>query len=769
MASWYVFAALGMYPALPGDDVLVLNGPLFPEAVVHLPNGDLTITGAGAADDAPYIQNFSVNGQPSTAPWLRFASIANGGTLAFTMGATADTNWGSNLLQAPPSYTDGMTTPLAQTYFWGTGLETNEPQITWTNTIDLAFPGGGSMNIGPFTSGPSGPELGVRSERSQSGSDEILYSGKALGGTADYAYLKAFDLSERGVTISSGMHLSYWVFPQSYTNNSLAAGTNSAFVALDLVFTDGTDLRDSGLLDQHGVSIHPSKQGGILALDTWNYVVVDLTPLAGKTVNRLDFGYDQPGSTGGYRGYVDDIAFTTPANGRGNNLALNQPASTDSQQTGNPASNGNDDKTGTQWAANDGNSDHWWQVDLGALCNLTADEVVWTTNGAVYGYTVAISIDGTNWTPVVDKTANLSTAQDQSDVFLGAGRYVRITVTGLPAGSPASFSEFRVFGTKIILPASPNSLQASGGYGLASLSWTGSPAATSYNVERATLSGAETWIATVATTNFTDTGLTNGMTYFYVVTAQNLLGQSSNSSEANATPQAPTPGSFDAAVVADHPLAYWPLTETNGSTAFDLVGGYNGTYAGGVTLGRPGVPLAGFTAPSHAALFDGTSGYVDIPSGPFNITNAITTVAWVNVPAVPHFSGIIGHGDSSWRMSINESGQPAGSDDGSDTTSPTSIVGSNWHIVAFTYTGVPNVTNNGSLYVDGVLAAQSTIPAVMGNQLDVYIGGAPDYGDDRLLPGGIAHAAIFTNLLSPAQVSALYQAGTNRNFQASER
>lgn len=761
MASWYVFAALGMYPALPGDDVLVLNGPLFPEAVVHLTNGDLTITGAGAADDAPYIQSFSTNGQPSTTPWLRFANIANGGTLAFTMGATADTNWGSNLLLAPPSYTDGMTTPLAQTYLWGTGIENGEPQPTWTNTIDVASPGGGSANIGPVTSGPSGAELGVRGERSQSGSEEIMYSGRAQGGVADYAYLKAFDLSEQGITVSSGMHFSYWVFPQSHSNDGLAAGTNSAYVALDLVFTDGTDLRDSGLVDQHGVSIHPSKQRGILALDNWNYVTVDLSPLAGKTVNRLDFGYDQPNSRGEYRGYVDDIAFTTPANGWTNNLALNQPASADSQQAGNPAISGNDGNMGTQWTANDGNPNHWWQVDLGYLCNLTADEVIWSTNGAVYDYTVAISIDGTNWTPVVDKSVNPSTAQDQSDIFLGAARYVRITFTGLPAGEPAGFSEFRVFGTKIVLPATPNSLQASGGYGLISLSWTGSPDAKSYDVERSTLGGAETWTATVAVTNFTDLGLSNGTAYFYVVSAQNLLGKSSRSSEVSATPLAPIPGSFDAAVLADHPLAYWHLAETNGATAFDLVGGHNGTYVGGVTPGQPGAPLAGFITPNYAPLFDGISGYVDIPNGPFNITNAITTVAWVNVPAVPHFSGIIGHGDSSWRMSINESGQPAGSDGGTDTTSPTSIVGANWHLVAFTYTGVPEVGKNGSLYVDGILTAQSTIPAIMGNQLDVYIGGAPDYGAGRLLPGSIARAAVFTNLLSAAQVSALYQAGTN--------
>ena len=472
MASWYIFAALGMYPEIPGDDVLILNGPLFPQAVVHLTNGDLTITGSGAGDNAPYVQNLTVNGQASNVPWIRFANIANGGTLAFTMGTSPNTNWGSDLSLSPPSYMDGMTSPLAQDYFWGTGLETNDIQLTWTNTVDTTSPGGGIVNVGPITGSVTGPELSVRNENSQSGNYEIMYSGKALGEATDFAYMKSFDLNGQGITISSGMRLSYWIFPQSHTNDSLATGSNSAYVALDLIFTDGTNLRDSGLTNQYGVGVNPTNQASILALDTWNYVTVDLTPLAGKTVNRIDLGYNQPGSSGGYRGYVDDIAFTTPADWFTNNLALNQPASADSQQAGNPASNGNDGNTETRWSANDGNTNHWWEVDLGQLCNLTGDEVIWQMNGVVYDYTVAVSLDNTNWTTVVNKIANTSTAQDQADVFpldIATGRYVRITVTGLPPGQPAGFDEFRVFGTVITLPPVPASLQTLNGYGLVNL------------------------------------------------------------------------------------------------------------------------------------------------------------------------------------------------------------------------------------------------------------------------------------------------------------
>jgi predicted alpha-1,2-mannosidase len=104
MSSWYVFAALGMYPELPGSDILVLDSPLFPRAVLHLPEGDVTILGQGAAANAPYVQSLTVNGQTWTKPWLRFPDIAHGGTLAYTLAATPNTNWGSDPASTPPSF-----------------------------------------------------------------------------------------------------------------------------------------------------------------------------------------------------------------------------------------------------------------------------------------------------------------------------------------------------------------------------------------------------------------------------------------------------------------------------------------------------------------------------------------------------------------------------------------------------------------------------------------------------------------------------------------
>jgi len=89
------------------------------------------------------------------------------------------------------------------------------------------------------------------------------------------------------------------------------------------------------------------------------------------------------------------------------------------------------------------------------------------------------------------------------------------------------------------VPTAPTGLTATAGSGQVVLNWNASSGATSYNVKRSTTSGSETQLATATTTSYTDNAVTNGTKYYYVVSAVNSSGESGNSTEASATPQAP--------------------------------------------------------------------------------------------------------------------------------------------------------------------------------------------------------------------------------------
>jgi hypothetical protein len=87
-------------------------------------------------------------------------------------------------------------------------------------------------------------------------------------------------------------------------------------------------------------------------------------------------------------------------------------------------------------------------------------------------------------------------------------------------------------------PATPTGLSASAGNAVVNLSWTASSGATGYNVKRSTTSGTGAQIASTTATTYADTSVTNGTTYYYVVSAYNYYGASANSNEVSARPAA---------------------------------------------------------------------------------------------------------------------------------------------------------------------------------------------------------------------------------------
>lgn len=84
MSAWLVFASLGVFP-IAGTDVYLLGSPVFTEATLHLPGGDLRVVAPVTADDRLAPQAVTWNGSPLARPRLSHAELA-GGELRIEMG-----------------------------------------------------------------------------------------------------------------------------------------------------------------------------------------------------------------------------------------------------------------------------------------------------------------------------------------------------------------------------------------------------------------------------------------------------------------------------------------------------------------------------------------------------------------------------------------------------------------------------------------------------------------------------------------------------------
>ena len=146
----------------------------------------------------------------------------------------------------------------------------------------------------------------------------------------------------------------------------------------------------------------------------------------------------------------------------------------------------------------------------------------------------------------------------------------------------------RVFDFVAAIPDPPTGLTVSPGNAKVYLNWDASASgATGYIVKRATTSGGDyTPVATPTANNYTDTGVANCTTYYYVVAATNSLGGSANSSE-----QTAALGAFAVAV------------DSGGSAAGQFAADANfsgGTQAAATTAA---IDTSGLVAPAPQAVY----------------------------------------------------------------------------------------------------------------------------------------------------------------------
>jgi hypothetical protein len=144
-------------------------------------------------------------------------------------------------------------------------------------------------------------------------------------------------------------------------------------------------------------------------------------------------------------------------------------------------------------------------------------------------------------------------------------------------------------------PDAPGDLIATPGNGLVDLSWSPPPSnggsnITGYSIYRGTAPGGGTLLATVGDVyDYTDAGVSNGMTYYYAVSAMNAAGEGVRSSEVSATPAAaaavPSSPQSLVAVIGNAQVALtWSAPSSDGGSAITNYAIYRGTAPGEGTL-----------------------------------------------------------------------------------------------------------------------------------------------------------------------------------------
>src|SRR5437879_10899724 len=142
------------------------------------------------------------------------------------------------------------------------------------------------------------------------------------------------------------------------------------------------------------------------------------------------------------------------------------------------------------------------------------------------------------------------------------------------------------------LPSAPQNLQAVAGDGQVTLTWDppsddGGAPILLYTIYRGNSSGGESFLITVAlVTTYIDLTVSNGVLYFYQVSATNAVGEGPRSNEASATPNPPAtaPGAPQGlgATAEDATIALaWSPPGSDGGSPIPNYRVYRGNSSGG--------------------------------------------------------------------------------------------------------------------------------------------------------------------------------------------
>ncbi len=94
MSAWYVFSALGFYPATPASGYYVLGLPRFERVKLSLENGkQFEVIAKNLSEMNCHVKSVRLNGKPLERSFVTFKEVYNGGTLEFIMTDKCSSSW----------------------------------------------------------------------------------------------------------------------------------------------------------------------------------------------------------------------------------------------------------------------------------------------------------------------------------------------------------------------------------------------------------------------------------------------------------------------------------------------------------------------------------------------------------------------------------------------------------------------------------------------------------------------------------------------------
>ena len=185
-----------------------------------------------------------------------------------------------NSASARPAAAVAVGVPTA----YATSFEPGEPEAA----TDLVVKRGGGIRK------VSGSHCGAVARKDAHGGGHAVW---LRGESDDPAYSFVYHVvAEAPIAVMPDTSLSYWIKPLNENGRS---------TAIDLYFSDGKVLRETGTLDAEGRGAHPGAKKGPVGV--WTKIEVPLGKLAGKAIETVMMAYDTREGGGPFEVLFDDL------------------------------------------------------------------------------------------------------------------------------------------------------------------------------------------------------------------------------------------------------------------------------------------------------------------------------------------------------------------------------------------------------------------------------------------------------------------------------